>query len=251
MKPRARGADMPVAGGVASAIEQCVKAYYPGVDVKIEHAEGLDACKKVLILAKLGKKNGCLIEGMGCPGGCVAGAGTNLAVEKATAEVKKIRGKFHEETSAQRIVRNRFAVTDKKTKIEKRKTTRFAFRAPNGLTFYTEKIKIRHGFSVRKRSIHIHGRTEEFAGRTAAGETSSSKLGTQPVGKLLLKLSIPTITAQLVNALYNIVDRIYIGHMPDSGSYALTAMGVCLSLIMIISAFAYLTAIGGAAALRL
>lgn len=79
------------------------------------------------------------------------------------------------------------------------------------------------------------------------GETSSSKLGTQPVGKLLLKLSIPTITAQLVNALYNIVDRIYIGHMPDSGSYALTAMGVCLSLIMIISAFAYLTAIGGAA----
>lgn len=46
------------------------------------------------------------------------------------------------------------------------------------------------------------------------GETSSSKLGTQPVGKLLLKLSIPTITAQLVNALYNIVDRIYIGHMP-------------------------------------
>lgn len=78
-------------------------------------------------------------------------------------------------------------------------------------------------------------------------EETSSKLGTQPVGKLLLKLSIPTITAQLVNALYNIVDRIYIGHMPGSGSYALTAMGVCLSLIMIISAFAYLTAIGGAA----
>ena len=77
------------AGGVASAIEQCVKAYYPGVEVKIEHAEGLDACKKALILAKLGKKNGCLIEGMGCPGGCVAGAGTNLSVEKATVQVKK------------------------------------------------------------------------------------------------------------------------------------------------------------------
>lgn len=83
------GRGYAVAGGVASAIEQCVKAYYPGVDVKIEHAEGLDACKKVLILAKLGKKNGCLIEGMGCPGGCVAGAGTNLSVERATAEVKK------------------------------------------------------------------------------------------------------------------------------------------------------------------
>ena len=77
------------AGGVASAIEQCVEAYYPGVEVKIEHAEGLDACKKALILAKLGKKNGCLIEGMGCPGGCVAGAGTNLSVEKATVQVKK------------------------------------------------------------------------------------------------------------------------------------------------------------------
>ena len=51
------GRGYAVAGGVASAIEQCVKAYYPGVDVKIEHAEGLDACKKVLILAKLGKKN--------------------------------------------------------------------------------------------------------------------------------------------------------------------------------------------------
>lgn len=83
------GRGYAVAGGVASAIEQCVKVYYPGVDVKIEHAEGLDACKKVLILAKLGKKNGCLIEGMGCPGGCVAGAGTNLSVERATAEVKK------------------------------------------------------------------------------------------------------------------------------------------------------------------
>lgn len=80
---------MPAPGGVASAIEQCVKAYYPGVEVKIEHAEGLDACKKALILAKLGKKNGCLIEGMGCPGGCVAGAGTNLSVEKATVQVKK------------------------------------------------------------------------------------------------------------------------------------------------------------------
>lgn len=67
------GRGYAVAGGVASAIEQCVHTYYPGVEVKIEHAEGLDACKKVLLLAKLGKKNGCLIEGMGCPGGCVAG----------------------------------------------------------------------------------------------------------------------------------------------------------------------------------
>ena len=61
-----------------------------GVEVKIEHAEGLDECKKMLLLAKAGKKNGCLIEGMGCPGGCVAGAGTNVSIVKATNEVKKV-----------------------------------------------------------------------------------------------------------------------------------------------------------------
>ena len=83
------GRGYAVAGGVASAIEKCVKEYYPGVEVKIEHAEGLEECKKMLLLAKLGKKDGCLIEGMGCPGGCIAGAGTNISLEKAAAEVKK------------------------------------------------------------------------------------------------------------------------------------------------------------------
>ena len=84
------GRGYAVAGGVASAIEKCVKEYYPGVEVKIEHAEGLEECKKMLLLAKAGKKNGCLIEGMGCPGGCVAGAGTNIAISKATSEVEKV-----------------------------------------------------------------------------------------------------------------------------------------------------------------
>ena len=83
------GRGYAVAGGVAAAIEKCVQAYYPDVEVKIEHAEGLEECKKMLLLAKLGKKDGCLIEGMGCPGGCIAGAGTNVAVEKAAAAVKK------------------------------------------------------------------------------------------------------------------------------------------------------------------
>ncbi len=83
------GRGYAVAGGVASAIEACVRQYYPDVEVKIEHAEGLSECRKMLLLAKLGKKNGCLIEGMGCPGGCVAGAGVNVPVEKGAAEVKK------------------------------------------------------------------------------------------------------------------------------------------------------------------
>lgn len=75
------------AGGVAEAIEKCINEYYPDVDVSIEHAEGLAECKKVLALAKAGKLNGCLIEGMGCPGGCIAGAGTNIPVVQAKKDL--------------------------------------------------------------------------------------------------------------------------------------------------------------------
>ena len=82
------GRGYAVAGGVAEAIEKCVREYYPDVDVNIEHAEGLAECKKILALAKAGKMNGCLIEGMGCPGGCVAGAGTNIPVAKAQKKIK-------------------------------------------------------------------------------------------------------------------------------------------------------------------
>lgn len=77
-------------------------------------------------------------------------------------------------------------------------------------------------------------------------EKDKSFLGTQPVGKLLFKLSLPTVIAQIVNMLYNIVDRIYIGHMPVDGSLALTGVGVCLPIIMIISAFAAFVSAGGA-----
>ena len=71
-------------------------------------------------------------------------------------------------------------------------------------------------------------------------------LGTAPIGKLLFKLAIPTVVAQLINMLYNIVDRIFIGHMPGDGSLALTGVGVCMPIIMIISAFAALISSGGA-----
>ncbi len=71
-------------------------------------------------------------------------------------------------------------------------------------------------------------------------------LGTEPVGRLLLKLALPTVAAQLINMLYNIVDRIYIGHIPKVGSLALTGVGVCMPLIMIVSAFAALVSTGGA-----
>lgn len=77
-------------------------------------------------------------------------------------------------------------------------------------------------------------------------EQDKTFLGTEPIGKLLVKLAVPTVIAQLVNMLYNIVDRIYIGHMPGDGSLALTGVGVCLPIILIISAFAAFVASGGA-----
>ena len=75
---------------------------------------------------------------------------------------------------------------------------------------------------------------------------SNEFLEKEPIGKLLFKLSIPTLTAQIINMLYNIVDRIYIGHMPNDGEVALTGVGVCLPIIMIVSAFASLVSAGGA-----
>lgn len=74
----------------------------------------------------------------------------------------------------------------------------------------------------------------------------NSFLGTEPVGKLLVRLAVPTVTAQIINMLYNIVDRIYIGHIPGEGALALTGVGVCMPLIMIVSAFAALVSNGGA-----
>lgn len=67
----------------------------------------------------------------------------------------------------------------------------------------------------------------------------------EPVGKLLAKLAFPTVAAQLINMLYNIVDRIYIGHIPEIGAKALTGVGVCMPLIMVVSAFAALVGYGG------
>lgn len=71
-------------------------------------------------------------------------------------------------------------------------------------------------------------------------------LGTAPVGRLLFRLALPTVAAQLINMLYNVVDRVYIGHMPEEGNLALTGVGVCMPIIMVVSAFAALVSSGGA-----
>lgn len=83
------GRGYAVAGGVASAVTACINEYYPDVPVHVEHAEGLSDCKKILMLAKAGKMDGCLIEGMGCPGGCIAGAGTIAPIKSAKTAVEK------------------------------------------------------------------------------------------------------------------------------------------------------------------
>lgn len=70
-------------------------------------------------------------------------------------------------------------------------------------------------------------------------------LGKEPIGRLLWTLAVPAILSQVVNALYNMVDRMYIGHIPEVGATALTGVGVCFPIIMIVSAFAFLMGIGG------
>lgn len=77
-------------------------------------------------------------------------------------------------------------------------------------------------------------------------EQKNDFLGKEPIGKLLWKMSVPAIAAQIINLLYNLVDRVYIGHMPEDGALALTGVGVCMPIIMIVTAFAALVSNGGA-----
>ena len=79
-----------------------------------------------------------------------------------------------------------------------------------------------------------------------AANPQKNELGTAPVGQLLVRLAVPNIAAQIVNMLYNIVDRIYIGHIPNIGSQALTGVGVTFPIIILITAFSSLIGMGGA-----
>lgn len=73
---------------------------------------------------------------------------------------------------------------------------------------------------------------------TPVEERESNVLGTAPIGRLMLKLAVPAVAAQFINMLYNIVDRIYIGHIPEVGDLALTGVGVTFPIITLVSAFA-------------
>ena len=91
----AAGRGFAVAGGVAKAVTDLAQKEHPDVEIKTARAEGLRDCRKLMTLAKAGKYNGYLLEGMGCPGGCVAGAGTLLPVDLAA----KVVGKYQSEAT--------------------------------------------------------------------------------------------------------------------------------------------------------
>ena len=86
---RFAGRGFAVAGGVAQAVADLVKQEHPDMEVKTARAEGLRDCRKLMTMAKAGKYKGYLLEGMACPGGCVAGAGTILPIDKAQKFVEK------------------------------------------------------------------------------------------------------------------------------------------------------------------
>jgi len=88
----ASGRGFAVAGGVAKAVEDLVHEAHPEMEIKTARAEGLRDCRKLMTLAKAGKYNGYLLEGMACPGGCVAGAGTLLPVDLATKVIGRYQG---------------------------------------------------------------------------------------------------------------------------------------------------------------
>lgn len=88
----AAGRGFAVAGGVAKAVTDLIKQENPDIDIKTARAEGLRDCRKLVAMAKAGKYNGYLLEGMACPGGCVAGAGTIISIEQAMKNVSQYAG---------------------------------------------------------------------------------------------------------------------------------------------------------------
>ena len=88
----AAGRGFAVAGGVVKAVTDLIKQEYPDIDIKTARAEGLRDCRKLMAMAKAGKYNGYLLEGMACPGGCIAGAGTIISIEQAMKNVSQYAG---------------------------------------------------------------------------------------------------------------------------------------------------------------
>ena len=82
--------------------------------------------------------------------------------------------------------------------------------------------------------------------RAADTSKQDERLGTEPLGRLIVSLAVPSVAAQIINVLYNIVDRIYIGHIAGYGDVALTGVGVTFPILMVIAAFSAFAGMGGA-----
>ena len=95
----AMGRGFAVVGGVAAAVKEAIQHMAPDREVQIEYGDGLRECRKMLMMAKAGKRNGYLLEGMACPGGCVAGAGTITPVRESTMNVEKFKKEAAEVSS--------------------------------------------------------------------------------------------------------------------------------------------------------
>ena len=108
----AAGRGFAVAGGVAKAVSDLVAREHPEVELKTARAEGLRDCRKLMAMAKAGKYNGYLLEGMGCPGGCVAGAGTLLPVELAATVVGRYQKEAQTESPMESPYRDRGETLD-------------------------------------------------------------------------------------------------------------------------------------------
>ena len=102
----ASGRGFAVSGGVAGAVEKVIRETNPDVEVKTARAEGLRDCRKLMTLAKAGKYDGYLLEGMACPGGCVAGAGTLLPVELAANVVSRYQKEADTESPLESVYRD-------------------------------------------------------------------------------------------------------------------------------------------------
>ena len=101
------GRGFAVTGGVAKAVVDAIERMEPDREVGVVSAEGLDNCRKMLQLAKAGKYNGYLLEGMACPGGCVAGAGTIQPIAKTSAAVNR----YSQAADAQNAMDSRYELT--------------------------------------------------------------------------------------------------------------------------------------------
>lgn len=113
----ADGRGFAVGGGVAHAVAEYIKENYPDMEVKMEKADGLDNCRKLLTMAKAGKYNGYLLEGMACPGGCIAGAGTVMPIAqtaKAIAVHQSVSTMQHASTSGYADILSQIDEKDRK-----------------------------------------------------------------------------------------------------------------------------------------